>query len=60
MRALRCAFTSRPRPGITKMPFFLVSLTAMSVSCSRNAAAVLLLVSSFLRQMADELRLGQT
>src|SRR5271168_3367029 len=26
MRALRCAFTSRPRPGITNTPFFFVSL----------------------------------
>src|SRR5215470_9125786 len=47
MRALRCAFTRRPRPGTTNTPFFLVSLIAVSVNCSRKAAAVLLLVSSF-------------
>src|SRR5438270_1863127 len=47
MRALRFAFTRRPRPGITKMPDFLVSLIAVSASVSRNVAAVLLLVSSF-------------
>src|SRR5208282_4640970 len=47
MRALRCAFTSRPSPGTTNTPFFLVSLTAVSARCSRNAAAVLLLVSVF-------------
>src|SRR5881398_2121865 len=42
MRALRCAFTKRPSPGTTKMPFFLVSLIAVSARLSRNAAAVLL------------------
>src|SRR3954468_7656478 len=47
MRALRLAFTRRPRPGITKIPDFLVSLIAVSASVSRNVAAVLLLVSSF-------------
>ena len=47
MRALRCAFTRRPSPGITNNPFFLVSLIAVSVRCSRNAAAVLLLSSVF-------------
>src|SRR5208282_1879882 len=46
-RALRCAFTRRPRPGTTKMPFFLVSLIAVSARCSRNAAAVLLGSSVF-------------
>src|SRR5947209_14980971 len=46
-RALRCAFTRRPSPGTTKMPFFLVSLMAVSASCSRNAAAVLLGSSVF-------------
>src|SRR5258707_1358496 len=47
MRALRLDFTKRPRPGITKRPFFLVSLIAVSARCSKNAAAVLLLVSIF-------------
>src|SRR5205814_7482504 len=46
-RALRCAFTRRPKPGTTKMPFFLVSLIAVSANCSRNAAAVLLGSSVF-------------
>src|SRR3984893_6634546 len=46
-RALRCAFTSRPRPGTTNTPFFLVSLMAVSANCSRNNAAVLLLSSVF-------------
>src|SRR3984957_12906957 len=46
-RALRCAFTSRPRPGTTNTPFFLVSLIAVSARCSRNAAACLLLSSFF-------------
>src|ERR1700689_1210565 len=46
-RALRCAFTRRPRPGTTKMPFFLVSLIAVSARCSKNAAAVLLGSSVF-------------
>src|SRR5437588_10619612 len=47
MRALRCAFTRRPRPGTTNTPFFLVSLIATSARCSRNVPAVLLLVPSF-------------
>src|SRR5215813_293636 len=47
MRALRCAFTRRPRPGTTNTPFFLVSLIAVSARCSRNVPAVLLLVPSF-------------
>src|SRR5690349_18743571 len=47
MRAFRLDFTRRPRPGITNTPFFLVSLIAVSARCSRNAAAVLLFVSSF-------------
>ena len=38
MRALRSAFTKRPMPGITKTPFFLVSLMAVSASRSRKAA----------------------
>src|SRR5215813_8843902 len=46
-RALRCAFTSRPRPGTINTPFFLVSLIAVSARCSRNNAAVLLLSSVF-------------
>src|SRR5229473_4477238 len=46
-RALRCAFTRRPMPGTTNKPFFLVSLIAVSARCSRNAAAVLLLTSTF-------------
>src|SRR5450755_3450038 len=45
MRALRCAFTRRPRPGTTNTPFFFVSLIAVSLRCSRNEAIVLLLVS---------------
>src|SRR5271155_2284111 len=47
MRALRCAFTRRPSPGTTNTPFFFVSLIAVSARCSRKAAAVLLLSSSF-------------
>src|SRR4051795_8922182 len=47
MRALRCAFTRRPRPGTTNTPLFLVSLIAVSARCSRNAAAVLLFNSVF-------------
>src|SRR5262249_50799832 len=47
MRAFRFDFTNRPRPGMTNTPFFLVSLIAVSARCSRNAAAVLLFVSSF-------------
>src|SRR5579864_6418338 len=46
-RALRCAFTRRPKPGTTKMPFFLVSLIAVSARLSRNAAAVLFGISFF-------------
>src|SRR6185437_13442281 len=30
MRAFRSAFTSRPMPGMTKTPFFLVSLMVVS------------------------------
>src|SRR5712691_3160455 len=47
MRALRCTFFRRPSPGTTKRPFFLVSLTAVSVKCSRKVAAVLLFVPTF-------------
>src|SRR5438128_11395117 len=47
MRALRCAFTRRPRPGRTNTPFFLVSFTAVSASASRKAAACLLFSSIF-------------
>ena len=47
MRALRSAFTRRPMPGITKTPFFLVSLTAVSACRSRKAATCLLVSSSF-------------
>src|SRR5690348_11481132 len=47
MRALRSAFTRRPRPGITKTPFFLVSLIAVSASRSRNEADCLFVSSSF-------------
>src|ERR1019366_6032918 len=47
MRALRSAFTRRPMPGITKTPFFLVSLMAVSASRSRKAAACLLVSSCF-------------
>src|ERR1035437_4611079 len=47
MRALRSAFTSRPMPGITNTPFFLVSLMAVSASRSRKAATCLLVSSSF-------------
>src|ERR1700678_3174342 len=46
-RALRCAFTRRPRPGTTNTPFFLVSFTATSASSSKNAATVLLGSSTF-------------
>src|SRR5205823_4159782 len=47
MRALRCPFTRRPRPGTTNTPFFFVSLIAVSANCSRKVATVLLLVPSF-------------
>src|SRR6185437_13364199 len=47
MRALRSAFTRRPRPGMTKTPFFFVSLIAVSASRSRKAADCLLVNSSF-------------
>src|SRR5690242_8477282 len=47
VRALRCAFTRRPNPGTTKIPFFFVSLIAVSARFSRNAAAVLLGISTF-------------
>ena len=47
MRALRSAFTSRPMPGMTKTPFFFVSLIAVSASRSRKAATCLLVSSSF-------------
>src|ERR1700674_2149250 len=47
MRALRCAFTNRPRPGTTNTPFFFVSLIAVSARCSRKVATVLLLEPSF-------------
>src|ERR1700761_2233897 len=47
MRALRSAFFKRPMPGITKTPFFFVSLMAVSASRSRKAAACLLVSSSF-------------
>src|SRR5256714_3722371 len=47
MRALRCAFTRRPRPGTTNTPLFLVSLMAVSARCSRNRAAALLFYSVF-------------
>src|ERR1019366_2003287 len=47
MRALRLAFTRRPRPGTTNTPFCFVSLIATSASESRNAAACLLLSSFF-------------
>ena len=56
-RALRCAFTRRPRPGTTKIPFFFVSLIAVSARCSRNAAAVLLGSSVFSGELPDELSL---
>src|ERR1700719_88050 len=46
-RALRCAFTNRPRPGTTNTPFFFVSFTATSASCSKNPATVLLGSSVF-------------
>ena len=58
MRALRCAFTKRPRPGTTNTPFFLVSLMAVSARRSRNAATVLLFGFHFLGQVADELGFG--
>src|SRR4029077_11795293 len=47
MRAFRFDFTKRPRPGMTNTPFFFVSLIAICARCSRNAAALLLFVSSF-------------
>src|ERR1035441_9572030 len=47
MRALRSALTSLPMPGMVNSPFFLVSLTAISASSSRPAAACLLVISSF-------------
>src|SRR6185437_7107182 len=47
MRALRSAFTRRPIPGMTKTPFFFVSLMAVSARRSRYAADCLLVISSF-------------
>src|SRR5579872_5626106 len=38
MRALRCAFTARPSPGITNFPALLASLTASLKSSSKNEA----------------------
>src|ERR1700733_197672 len=46
-RALRSSLTSLPMPGMVNSPFFLVSLTAVSASSSRPAAACLLVISSF-------------
>src|SRR6266542_2309345 len=46
-RALRADFFSRPSPGRTKTPFFLVSFTAISERVLRNIPAPLLLVSIF-------------
>src|SRR5580693_3931302 len=42
MRALRCAFTARPIPGITNLPEPLASLTASLKSSSKKAAACFL------------------
>src|SRR5580658_4313673 len=43
MRALRCTFFNRPRPGTTKMPFFLACATAKSTNDCKWAFAALLL-----------------
>src|SRR5271154_3922121 len=42
MRALRCAFTARPMPGITNLPAPLASFTASLNSSSKKAAACFL------------------
>ena len=60
MRALRSAFTRRPMPGITKTPFFLVSLMAVSASRSRKAADCLLVSSSFSASMPGQSCLGHS
>src|ERR1700731_556258 len=48
MRALRCAFTTRPMPGITNLPAApLASFTASLKSSSKKRAAVFFDVASF-------------
>src|SRR5580693_4798626 len=48
MRALRCALTTRPMPGITNLPALpLASFTASLKSSSKNVAAVFLGVPAF-------------
>src|SRR3984957_7048957 len=42
MRALRCAFTERPRPGITNLPAPFVSFTASLKNSSKNDATCFL------------------
>src|SRR6202167_3080672 len=42
MRALRCAFTARPMPGITNLPAPRVSFTASLNSSSKNATTCFL------------------
>ena len=60
MRALRSALTRRPMPGMTKTPFFLVSLIAVSASRSRKAADCLLVSSSFSARLPGKSGLGQS
>ena len=59
MRALRSAFTSRPMPGITNTPFFLVSFMAVSASRSKSRR---LLVGQFelLGHLPGKCGLGQS
>src|SRR5712692_2618305 len=44
MRALRSTRTRRPIPGITNIPLFLVSRTAISVKVARKCLAALVVV----------------
>ena len=60
MRALRSAFTRRPMPGITKTPFFFVSLMAVSASRSRKAADLLVGQFELLGQVPGKSGLGQS
>src|SRR5271168_3654062 len=46
MRALRCALTARPRPGMTNFPAPLASFTASLKSSSKNEA-ICFLVTGF-------------
>src|SRR3984957_11145552 len=47
MRALRCAFTARPKPGMTNLPVDFASFTASLKSSSKNKETVFLGSSTF-------------